>query len=155
MNFKILGLAPAHFVELYGLSDAELEARHAKRYIADKKPGFPDRVEMRDVEPGEVVILVNYQHQTGDTPYRASHAVFVREGAMQPFEGINEVPPVLKARPISLRAFDDQHWMIDAKIAEGESVEESIRAQLANPKTAYIQAHFASRGCYAARIERA
>jgi hypothetical protein len=154
MDFKILGLAPTPFVELYGLTDAELEARHAKRYIADKKPGFPDRVEMRDVEPGEVVILVNYEHQAEDTPYRARHAVFVREGAVKPYEGVNEVPAVLKARPISLRAFDDKHWMIDAKIAEGAQVEESIRAQLANPNTAYIQAHFASRGCYAARIER-
>jgi hypothetical protein len=60
MDYRIQGLSPTPFMPLYGLSDDELAGRNAKRYIADSKPGFPDRVEMRDAEPGERLILVNY-----------------------------------------------------------------------------------------------
>jgi hypothetical protein len=38
---------------------------------------------------------------------------------------------------------------------EGAEVEGLIEKLLANPEVAYLQAHFAKRGCYAARIERA
>lgn len=78
--YRITGLAPEPFLELYGLDDAELAARGAKRYIVDKTPGFPDRIEMRDLKLGERAILVNYTHQPANTPYRSSHAIFVGEG---------------------------------------------------------------------------
>ena len=81
MSFRITGLDPAPFRRLYGLSGVELARLGVKRATADTKPGFPDRVEMRDAEPGESVLLLNYVHQPAKTPYRASHAIFVREGA--------------------------------------------------------------------------
>jgi hypothetical protein len=154
MDFAVTGLSPEPFLELYGLSDEALEARHAKRFIADAKPGFPDRIELRDVEPGEPVILVNYMHQPGNTPFRSTHAIFVREGAEHACVAVNEVPQVLRARPISIRAFDVNHWMIDADLGEGTGVEGLIKRLLSNPSTAYLHAHFAKRGCYGARIER-
>ena len=95
MSFRILGLDPAPFRHLYGLSDDALAEHGVQRHVADAKPGFPDRVEVRDAEPGEMMLLLNYTHQPADTPYRASHAIF------------------------------------------------------------YLHAHYAKRGCYAARIERA
>ena len=81
MSFRIQGLSPAPFVDLYGLPEAELAARGAIRYVVDKTPGFPDRVELCDASPGQSVLLVNHVSQPADTPYRASHAIFVREGA--------------------------------------------------------------------------
>jgi hypothetical protein len=59
MDFRIQGLSPEPFLPLYGLSDEELANRSAKRYVASAKSGFPDRIEMRDAEPGERLILVN------------------------------------------------------------------------------------------------
>lgn len=106
MDFRIQGLSPEPFLSLYGLSDEELASRSAKRYIANAKSGFPDRIEMRDAEPGERLILVNYVHQPAATPYRASHAVFVLEGAEKTYDTVNEVPEVLRRRLISIRAFD-------------------------------------------------
>jgi hypothetical protein len=155
MNFRILGLSPEPFRPLYGLSDEELARRGSRRYVADAKPGFPDRIEMRDAEPGEPLILVNYLHQSADTPYRASHAVFVREGAQQRYDACNEIPEVLARRMISLRAFDADHWMVAAELCEGPQVAAGIRKLLDQPGAAYLQAHYAVRGCYAARIERA
>lgn len=155
MNFRITGLSSEPFRHLFGLSDADLARHNARRYIADQKPGFPDRVEIRDAEPGESVLLVNYMHQPAETPYRASHAVFIREGAEKTYDRIGEIPPALNGRLIALRAFDADHMIVDADIAEGSALEPLIERLLANPQAAYLQAHFAKYGCYAARIERA
>ena len=155
MGFRITGLSNEAFTSLFGLTDEDLAARGAKRYVADAKPGFPDRVELRDAEPGESVILVNHRHQPADTPYQASHAIFVLEGAGARYDRVDEIPEVLRPRTISLRAFDAAHMMVDADLVEGGVLEGAIDSLLANPEVDYIQAHYAKRGCYAARIERA
>jgi Protein of unknown function (DUF1203) len=155
MSFRILGLSPAPFSHLFGLDDASLALHGASRCVADRPAAFPDRVELRDAAPGESVILVNYTHQPGDTPYRASHAIFVLEGAQRPYDRIGEVPEVMRRRTLSLRAFDARHMMVDADLCDGREAETLIERFLADPTVDYIQAHYARRGCYAARIERA
>jgi hypothetical protein len=155
MSFQIRGLDAAPFRRFYGLSDEELQSFGAKRLIADEKPGFPDRVELRDVERGEALLLLNYLHQPADTPYRASHAIFVREWAETPYRAVDEIPDVLRIRPISLRAFDASGAMVDADLTAGGDLKPAIERLLANPEAAYIHAHYAKRGCYAARIDRA
>ena len=154
MSLRITGLDPTPFLELYGLSEAELAARGVERHVATSKPGFPDRVEMRDAEPGETLLLVNYVHQPADTPYRASHAIFVREGATQAYDAVGEAPEVMRVRPLSLRAFDDRGVMLDADLVDGAALEPVAERLLATPGVTYLQAHYAKRGCYAARITR-
>jgi hypothetical protein len=155
MNFRTRGLSPEPFIDLYGLADDELATRGAKRYIVDAYPGFPDRIEVRDVDTGGAVLLVNHVHQPEDTPYRASHAIFVREGAERAYDAVNEVPAVLRVRPLSVRAFNSSHWMVDADLCDGQVLEPLIQKFLSDLAVAYLQVHFAKRGCYAARIERA
>ena len=99
MSFQITGLDAAPFRRFYGLADEELQGFGVKRFIADKNPGFPDRIELRDVERGEAVLLLNYLHQPADTPYRASHAIFVREWAEAPYRALDEIPEVLRNPP--------------------------------------------------------
>ncbi len=153
--FRIQGLSPEPFIPLYGLTDAELAARGALRYAVDKTPGFPDRIEMRDAKPGETVLLVNHVCQPADTPYRATHAIFVREGATEPFDEVGVVPEVFRPRLLSLRAYDNSGMMLDADIAEGANIEGLIARLLDNPAVAYVHAHNAKRGCYAGLITRA
>ena len=155
MTYRILGLDPAPFTHLYRKSDEALLALGARRMIADSKPGYPDRVELRDAEPGEPLILLNFEHQAAATPYRSAHAIFVIEGAATRFDRIGELPPTMATRPMSLRAFDAEGMMTDAGLASGAEVEPLIERLLAAPEAAYLHAHYASRGCYAARIERA
>lgn len=155
MSYRVTGLSPEPFRHLYGLSDAELAAHGALRYVADKAPGFPDRIEIRDARPGETVLLVNHTYQPADTPYRASHAVFVLEGAETAYDRIGEIPEPLRLRTLSLRAFDASHMMVDADLVDGREIEALIERFLGNPEVTYMQAHYAKRGCYAARIERA
>ena len=146
MNYRIIGLSPEPFLHLYGLSDAALAERNARRYRADTRPGFPDL--------GESVLLVNFIPQAAATPYRASHAVFVREGAQRAITVENEVPEALRVRPLSVRAFDAAHWMVDAALCDGERLDEPLQRFLAKEDVDYLQVHFAQRGCYAARVER-
>jgi hypothetical protein len=155
MSFRVRGLDPASFQHLFGMPEAELAAHGAIRYRVDASPGFPDRVEVRDAAPGETVLLLNYLHQPADTPYRASHAIFVREGATEALDTVGVIPEALRSRPISLRAFDANGSMVDADLADGAVLAPVIERFLANPAVEYLHAHYAKRGCYAARIERA
>jgi len=155
MSFRILGLDPAPFRHLYGLPDEALAAHGAQRVVATAPNGFPDRIELRDLDPGEPAILLNYEHQPADTPFRSRHAIFVREGAEAAFDAVGVVPEVIRIRPISLRAFDAAGTMVDADLADGAALAPLIDRLLADPGVAYLHAHYAKRGCYAARIERA
>jgi hypothetical protein len=67
---------------------------------------------------------------------------------------VDEVPEVMRRRLLSLRAFDGDDLMIDADVVDGERAEEMIGRLFENPRVAYIHAHYAKRGCYAARIDR-
>ena len=155
MSFRIRGLDPAPFAHLFGLPDQDLAALGVTRCVADAKPGYPDRIEVRDVEPGETVLLLNYEHQPAKTAYRASHAIFIREGAERAFEAVGVVPEVIRLRPISLRAFSEGGEMLDADLVDGDVIEAVIARFFANLDVAYLHAHYAKRGCYAARIDRA
>jgi hypothetical protein len=155
MSFRVSGLDPAPFRHLYGLSDEALAAAGARRYVVDSKPGFPDRVELRDLDPGETALLLNYTHQPADTPFRSSHAIFIHEGAEKACDTVDAIPAVLRVRPLSIRAFDSANMMVDADLAEGANAEALIRRFLDDEGVAYLHAHAAKRGCYLARIERA
>jgi Protein of unknown function (DUF1203) len=155
MNYRITGLSPTPFQHLYGLSDTALRQIGVKRVVADANTGFPDRIEMRDAEVGETLLLLNHVCQPADTPYRASHAIYVLEGAVATYDRVGEIPEVLRRRLLSLRAYDAAGMMLDADVVDGRDCEATIRKFLANSEVAYIHAHNAKRGCYAARIDRA
>ena len=160
MSFRIRGLDPESFRHLYGASAAELAAHLAERQVADAAPGFPDRIRLTDASPGETLLLVNHLHQPAANPYRASHAVYVREGALEPYDGIDAIPPSLAIRPLSLRAFDASDRivdarLVDARLVDGAEAAGAIEELFRDPRALYLHAHFARFGCYAARIERA
>lgn len=155
MSFIVSGLDRDQFQPLFALSDEVLAERGILRRTVDAKPGFPCRITLEDAEPGETVLLLNYEHQGADTPFRASHAIFVREGGHETRRTVDEVPPALAARRhISLRAFDAAGMLQDAEIAPGDDLEPAIARLLARPEVAYLHAHYAAMGCFAARIDR-
>ena len=155
MDFRIKGLPAAGFGHLFGLAEARLHELGVRRSRVEAPNSAPDRISLRDAEPGETVLLLNYEHQPAATPYRSRHAIYVIEGEQRVFDQVNAVPEVMRRRLLSLRAFDAQGTMVDADVVDGGEVEPLIERLLANPQAAYVHAHFAKRGCYAARIERA
>ncbi|MDQ2927963.1 MAG: DUF1203 domain-containing protein [Pseudomonadota bacterium] len=154
MSFRITGLSPETFRPLFDLPDEALERLGARRVFADE-PRLPCRVSVAHAEVGEEMLLLNYAHQPANTPYRASHAIYVRKVADRAFDTVDSVPDVITSRLVAVRAFDAGHMMIAADVGEGESTRELIEAFLADPKASYLQLHYARRGCYAARVERA
>jgi len=155
MRFVIRGLDPAPFRALYGLSDAALAERQVVRMRADAKPGFPCRITLEDAEPGEELLLVNYEHLPVASPYRSRHAVFVREGVETPAVYENVVPEVLARRLLSVRSFDNAGMMRDADVVDGGALEPLIARMFEDEHTAYLHVHNAKRGCFAARVDRA
>ena len=154
MSYRVTGLSPEPFRHLFGLPDADLAALGVKRYVVDKSPGYPDRIEMRDCEPGETVLLLNHTCQTADTPYRASHAIFIREGAQHASDFVDIIPEVMLSRLLSVRAFSKDGMMLDADVVDGQSLEPVIQRLFNDPGTEYLHVHNAKRGCYSGRIDR-
>src|SRR4051812_18130898 len=108
MSFVITGLPIETFQPLFGLSDQALAERGILRKTADADQGFPCRLSVEDARKGDTLLLLNYEHQSADTPFRSRHAIFVNERAAATARYVDEVAPALAVRPfISLRAFDE------------------------------------------------
>ncbi|HEV7432073.1 MAG TPA: DUF1203 domain-containing protein [Steroidobacteraceae bacterium] len=154
MSFRIQGLPVAAFAPLFGMGEAELSSRGVVRRVADKRPGFPCRVSLRDAQPGESVLLLNYEHLPVSGPYRSRHAVYVREYAHEYIPEVNEIPEVISSRLLSVRAFDASGMMVDADVVAGDALAPVLDCLLADPEVAYLHLHNAKPGCFAARVVR-
>ncbi|WDI33071.1 DUF1203 domain-containing protein [Hyphococcus flavus] len=155
MSFTITGLAPEQFQPLFELSNEELKSRGVIRKTADTKPGFPCRVTLEDAEPGETVLLLNYESHKAATPYRSSYAIYVREHAKAAFTFHNELPPVMIKRPIALRIFNAEGMLIGADLSFNDDLKAKIENAFTIPEADYLHAHNAAHGCFAAEIRRA
>src|ERR1700722_13139666 len=155
MPFRYIGLSPEPFVSLLHLDDEQLATRGMRRMTADEKPGFPCRVTLEDAEPGERVLLLPFEHHPAHSPYRASGPIFVREKAREHFDRVAEPPTSLLSRMLSVRAYAIDGMMVDADVTPGEDVESLLSQFFAEPTVAYAHVHYARRGCFAARVERA
>jgi hypothetical protein len=153
MQFRISGLPAEPFQHLFALSDDDLRRHGAVRRVAENS-GYPCRISLTDAKAGDEVILVNYEHQDADTPYRSRHAIYVRKGERR-YDEVGEIPEQLRKRLLSVRAFDDSGMMVDADVVEGRMLESMIERFFANDAVGYLHLHYARPGCYAARVDRA
>jgi uncharacterized protein DUF1203 len=149
MAFQIHGLPAAPFQPLFALDDAALAAHHAVRRVADSSPGYPCRVSLRDAAPGEQLVLVHYEHHAVASPFRASHAIYIREHAEPAVLGVGAVPAMLRTRLLSLRAFDAAGMLLEADVVDGRELDPALERMV--QRAAYVHIHFAKPGCYAAR----
>lgn len=154
MTYRISGLEPSQYAHLVGLSDEDLERQGAVRMIANGQPSFPCRIQLDDAKAGETLLLVNHVSHDGNNPYRASHAIFVSETALEAAAYESEIPPALDRRILSLRAFDRRGMMVDAALAQPGEADPVIRRMLANDAVDHVDAHTAIRGCFMARADR-
>jgi hypothetical protein len=154
MSYIVRGLEPEPFKDLVGLTDEQLAAQNIRRVVASSKPGFPCRVTLEDAEPGEGLLLLNYVSNDAPTPYRTAYAIYVRERAEIRSEYVDELPPALRGRPLSLRAFDRNGMLHDATLGADEEADAKIRELLGRDEIASVHAHNAAYGCFAAKFER-
>jgi hypothetical protein len=154
MNYQLRGLEPAPFEKLFDLDDAELAGLGMRRMRSDQPVGFPCRVSLEDAPVGEEVLLLPFTHQDSSSPYRASGPIFVRRGQAAA-RIVNALPTYLTLRPLSVRAYDAADEMVDAEVVDGTAAEPLIQRYLARTDVAYLHIHFARRGCFACRVDRA
>ena len=153
MPYVVRGLDPTPYKALFGLSEEDLIERGVVRMTVSS-PTFPCRVSLTDRALGETVLLINHVSHDVANPYRATHAIFVTEGAEEAAEYVDRVPPVFEKRILSLRGFDKDGMMADAILTQPGEADAGIRKLFENDGIASIHAHNATRGCFAARIER-
>lgn len=153
MTYCIAGLDPEPFAGLFGLTDEELNARNALRVVALADRGFPCRVSLEDARRGEDLILLHHTSHDVCTPYRSAYAIYVRRDVAAA-RFIDCTPPVFENRPLGLRGFDSDGLLRDARLALPGEADFGIRELFASPAIAYIHAHNAAHGCFAARIDR-
>ena len=134
-----------------------LRAAGGEIYVADAKPSYPCRQCLLDAEIGEELILVSYDpfEESGSaSPYRSASPIFLHREPCTPYRPEPSLPEQLTCRTLSVRAFDADEMMLDAAIIEGASLAETIDALLGNTEVHHLHVHNASRGCFAARVDR-
>jgi uncharacterized protein DUF1203 len=152
MNYRIVGLPASEFTHLFGLSDGDLAAIGGVRRVADGN--YPCRVSLTDSQPGQELLLINYEHHAVDSPYRMRFAIFVRQGD-ETYDKANEIPEQLRKRMLAVRSFDSKGMMVENQLVQGKEAEPVIDRLLAPQNVAYLHIHFAAAGCYAAKVVRA
>lgn len=155
MSFQIHALSPDSFRPIFDYDDAQLQSINARLETATSCPGYPCRVSLEDAPVGATVLLINYEHQTAPSPYRASHAIYVTQGASQATLAADTIPGALSSRLMSVRGFDHEHLMLDAAVVDGQNLRHALNDMFANERVAYIHLHNAKPGCFAAHVSRA
>ena len=153
MTYMIKGLPLERFAPLFEMTDAELAEHGARRIVAEDN-SFPCRVSLQDAAIGESLILLNHVSNDVDGPYRATHAILVRENAAQSPWLVDATPPVFVRRTLSLRAFDCNGDLLASRVSKPDEHDPAIRELLSDPRVDHIDAHNAGHGCFSARIER-
>jgi hypothetical protein len=149
MAYIIKGLDPAAF------ADTEtLIAAGAIRVTVDKPNAFPCRISLEDAEPGDEVLLVNFVSADVATPFRASHAIFIREDAAEAPLYKDKTPPFLAGRTTSLRGFDGTGMIRAAALASPGDADVGLRDLFEDEEIVHVDIHAAAWGCFLARAER-
>jgi hypothetical protein len=150
--FVIQGLLPEVFAHYFTMSDAELVARGARRVIADG-PGYPCRVSLVDASPGDELVLCSYAHHPVASPYRGAGPLYARRAATRA-RYLDVVPPALASRLLSVRGYSEDGDLHAAEVVPGAELAAYLVRVLADPAIAFVHAHNARPGCFAARIDR-
>lgn len=149
MTYRISGLDPAAFADTNALI-----AAGGVRRVADSANAFPCRITLEDAQPGESLILVNFVSADVETPFRASHAIFVREGAANAAHYRDRMPSLIERRTTSLRAFDSEGMIREAVLAAPGEADMRLRNLLDDDAIDHVDIHTATWGCFLARAER-
>lgn len=155
MTFTIRGLPIAQFSHLLALDPAALAAVGVSVVTADSADGYPCRISLEDAAPGEELLLLSYQHQSGPTPYAAAGPIFIRRKASATHIARDTIPDQQRRRLLSVRAYDHRDWIVAADVTPGDELESLIHRYFGQDDVAYLHVHNARPGCFACRVDRA
>src|SRR6202163_4376728 len=119
----------------------------------DLPRGYPCRHCLRWAQPGEQVILFPFSSIAPGRPYSESGPIFVHAEPCERYATAHEFPPEFRKGRV-LRAYNSQHDMIAAEVANEEGPEAVIERFLQRPETAFVHVRSASHGCFTMEVER-
>lgn len=134
---------------------ANLRSLGGEIYVADSQPGYPCRQCLRDAEIRDELLLVSYDPFSLSSPYRSASPIFLHRNDCGNPDPTGEMPSQLTVRQLSVRAFDPDEMMIEAKVIDGTELPATIEAMFADARARMLHVHNAHRGCYAVRVDRA
>ena len=120
---------------------------------ADSPRGYPCRHCLRWAQPGERMILFPFASVPPGRPYSESGPIFVHADPCERYRATEEYPADFREGRV-VRAYNSQHNMIAAEVANGVGPEALIERFLQMPETVFIHVRSVSRGCYTMEIER-
>ena len=120
----------------------------------DSAESSPCRHCLRWAQPGERVILFPYTAIPSGHPYSETGPIFVHANECQRYSSTNEYPADFRDGRV-LRAYDSNHNIIDAQVANGSEPEVVIESLFQNADTAFVDVRSVSRGCFTFRVQRA
>ena len=137
-DFQILPIPTEAYVHLLPLTEKELALHQAVRQMVTAKPGFPCRNTLCDADIGEEVILFPYSHHSVDGPYQSSGPVYIHPFAPAAAPKKNEIPLMLTLRDQSLRAYNANGMMINAKVVKGPETETVLSQIFRQPEVVEV-----------------
>ena len=121
--------------------------------LADSPNGFPCRHCLRWAQSGERMVLFPFAAIPPGRPYSESGPIFVHAERCERYAATHEFPPAFRNGRV-LRAYNSQHAIIAAEVANGEGPEAVIERFLQQPETGFVHVRSASHGCYTMEVER-
>ena len=151
LNFRIVPLS----TEIAEAARRSAEAGVSDHAVvtADSPNGYPCRHCLRWARPGERMILFPFAAIATGRPYSESGPIFVHAERCERYAMTHEYPRGFREGRV-IRAYNAQHEIIAAQVANGEGPEPVIERFLQRPETAFVHVRSASRGCYTMEIER-
>ena len=133
--------------------EAEAGAPDHVFVTADSPNGYPCRHCLRWAQSGERMILFPFAAIALGRPYSESGPIFVHAEPCERYAATHEFPSAFRNGRV-LRAYNSQHAIIAAEVANEEAPEAVIERFLQQPETAFVHVRSATHGCYTMEIER-
>ena len=106
---------------------AAQDAADHRPVTADSPNGYPCRHCLRWAQAGERMILFPFAAIPGGRPYSESGPIFVHAESCERYPTTNEYPAAFREGR-TIRAYNSDHAIIAAEVANGEGPEALIRA---------------------------
>ena len=133
--------------------EAEAGAPDHVLLTADSPTGYPCRHCLRWASPGELMVLFPFAAIAPGRPYSETGPIFVHAEPCERYAATHEFPSEFRKGRV-VRAYNSQHDLIAADVANGEGPEAVIERFLQKPETAFVHVRSASHGCYTMEVKR-
>jgi hypothetical protein len=115
----------------------------------------PCRQCLRNAQPGERMVLAGYSPFRQPGVYKEVGPIYIHADECEPYADSEAFPPeIKKGRTLTLRAYNHQHAIQDALLADEKTAEQTLERLLGDERVAYVHARNAAYGCFMCAVER-